>query len=100
MPEGFTAEVPAVVDRDGLRPQAMGALPLQLAAVNAAFMSTAMLTVAAAVQGDPRLLRQAAMMDANASASLTVDQIWDLCNAMVEAHGDLLPPALRVQISA
>jgi len=23
--------------------------------------------------------------------SLTVEQIWDLCNAMVEAHGDLLP---------
>ncbi len=56
--------------------------------------------VAAAVQGDPRLLRQAAMVDANTSASLTVEQIWDLCNAMVEAHGDLLPPALRVQLSA
>lgn len=100
LPETFTAEVPAVVDSDGVHPQVMGALPLQLAAVNAAFVSTGLLTVAAAVQGDPRLLRQAAMVDANTSASLTVEQIWDLCNAMVEAHGDLLPPALRVQISA
>jgi len=91
LPETFTAEVPAVVDGDGIRPQAVGAMPLQLAAVNAAFVSTGLLTVAAAVQGEPRLLRQAAMVDANTSASLTVEQIWDLCNAMVEAHGDLLP---------
>lgn len=100
LPETFTAEVPAVVDGDGVHPQAVGSLPLQLAAVNAAYVNTGLLTVAAAVQGEPRLLRQAAMVDANTSASLTVEQIWDLCNAMVEAHGDLLPPALRVQISA
>jgi alpha-galactosidase len=100
LPEAFTAEVPAVVDGDGIHPQSVGSLPLELAAVNAAYVSTGMLTVAAAVQGEPRLLRQAMMMDANTSASLTVEQIWDLCNAMVEAHGDLLPPALRVQLSA
>ncbi len=100
LPETFTAEVPAVVDADGIHPQAVGALPLQLSALNAAYVGTGMLTVAAAVRGEPRLLRQAAMIDANTSASLTVEQIWDLCNAMVEAHGDLLPPALRVQISA
>ena len=100
LPEAFTAEVPAVVDGDGVHPQAVGSLPLQLAAVNAAYVSTGMLTVAAAAQGEPRLLRQAMMMDANTSASLTVEQIWDLCNAMVEAHGDLLPPALRVRLSA
>jgi alpha-galactosidase len=100
LPEAFTAEVPAVVDGDGIHPQAVGSLPLQLAAVNAAYVSTGMLTVAAAAKGEPRLLRLAMMMDANTSASLTVEQIWDLCNAMVEAHGDLLPPALRVQLSA
>jgi alpha-galactosidase len=100
VPEAFTAEVPAVVDGDGLHPQAMGALPAQLQAVNAAYIGTGTLTVAAAVQGDPRLVRQAAMIDANMSASLTVGQIWDLCNAMVEAHGDRLPEALRVQVSA
>ncbi len=99
MPAGFTAEVPAVVDGEGIHPTAMGALPPQLAAVNAAYIGTGTLTVAAAVHGDPRLLRQAAMVDANTSASLTVEQIWDLCNAMVEAHGDLLPEALRVQVT-
>lgn len=100
MPETFTAEVPAVVDGDGVHPRAMGALPPQLAAVNAAYINTGLLTVEAAVHGDPRLVRQAAMIDANTSASLTVEQIWDLCNAMVDAHGDLLPEALRVHVSA
>ena len=100
MPAEFTAEVPATVDGDGIHPEPMGALPPQLAAVNAAYVSTGLLTVRAAVQGDPRLVRQAAMVDANTSASLTVEQIWDLCNAMVDAHGDLLPAALRVHVSA
>ena len=35
------------------------------------------------------------MVDPNAAASLTVDQIWELCNALVAAHGSLLPEALR-----
>jgi len=100
VPAAFTAEVPAVVDGRGIHPQAMGALPPQLLALNAAYIGTGTLTVRAAVEGDPRLVRQAAMVDANTSASLTVDQIWDLCNAMVEAHGDLLPEPLRVRILA
>lgn len=100
LPQAFTAEVPAVVDGSGVHPQAMSALPAQLAAVNAAYVGTGLLTVGAAVHGDPRLVRQAAMIDANTSASLTVDRIWDLCNAMVEAHGDLLPEALRGPVSA
>jgi alpha-galactosidase len=38
------------------------------------------------------------MVDPNASASLTAPQLWDLANAMVEAHGDLLPESLRVTL--
>ncbi len=35
------------------------------------------------------------MVDPNTAASLTVDQIWELCDALVAAHGPLLPEALR-----
>ena len=49
------------------------------------------LTMHAALNEDPRAIRQAAMLDPNAAATLTVDQIWDLCDALVAAHGDLLP---------
>ena len=53
------------------------------------------LVVAAAVEGDPRHIRHAAMADPATAATLTVDQIWDLCDAMVAAHGDALPEPLR-----
>ncbi|WP_130491031.1 alpha-galactosidase [Motilibacter rhizosphaerae] len=99
LPAGFTIEVPADVDATGVRPRPAGALPTQCAAVNAAYCSTGMLTVEAAVTGDPRKVRQAAMVDANTSASLTVDRIWALCDALVAAHGDLLPEPLRVPVA-
>jgi alpha-galactosidase len=95
LPAGFAVEVPAVVDGAGARPEPMGALPLPLAAVNRPYVSVGELTVAAAVTGDPRLVRQAAMADPNAAASLTLDAIWDLCDALTEAHGDRLPEGIR-----
>ena len=96
LPQGAVVEVPCTVDADGVTPLAMGALPPQCAAQNRSYLSVAELTVEAARRGDPRLVRQAVLMDPNASSTLTPDQIWDLCNDLVEAHGDLLPPALRV----
>jgi alpha-galactosidase len=35
------------------------------------------------------------MVDPNTAATLTVDQIWKLCDELTTAHGDLLPPSLR-----
>jgi alpha-galactosidase len=95
LPAGFAVEVPTVVDATGARPEPMGDLPPQLAAVNRPYVSVGELTVAAAVTGDPRLVRQAAMVDPNTAASLTVDAIWQLCDALTKAHGDLLPEPLR-----
>jgi alpha-galactosidase len=40
-------------------------------------------------------VRAAAMVDPNTAATLTVDQIWHLCDDLTVAHGDLLPPSLR-----
>ncbi|MET7399470.1 alpha-glucosidase/alpha-galactosidase [Dactylosporangium sp. NPDC005572] len=95
LPAGFAVEVPCVVDRLGVRPEAVGDLPPQCAAVNRGFVSVGELTVRAALDGDPRLVRQAAMVDPNTAATLTVEQIWDLCDELTAAHGSLLPEALR-----
>lgn len=35
------------------------------------------------------------MVDPNTSASLTVDAISELCDALTKEHGDLLPESLR-----
>ena len=99
LPHGAGVEVPALVDRLGVHPLRVGALPPQLAALNRQFLNVVDLTVRAAVEGDPRLLRQAAMLDPHTAATLTVDEIWALCDDLVAVHGDLLPAALRVQLS-
>jgi len=95
LPEGYAVEVPCVVDRLGVRPERVGALPPQCAAVNRGFVSVGELTVRAMLDGDPRLVRQAAMVDPNTAATLTLEQIWSLCDDLTRAHGDLMPEALR-----
>jgi len=39
--------------------------------------------------------RQAAMADPNTAATLPVERIWELCDELTAAHGDLIPAALR-----
>jgi alpha-galactosidase len=95
LPAGAVVEVPCTVDANGLVPVPMGALPPQCAAQNRPYLSVAELTIEAARRGDPRLVRQAVLMDPNASSTLRPEQIWDMCNELVTAHGDLLPEALR-----
>ncbi len=99
LPTDYAVEVPTAIDELGAHPMHVGDLPLQCAALNRSFASVGELTVQAALSGDPRLVRNAAMVDPNTAASLTVDAIWDLCNALTAAHGDLLPEALRAPIA-
>lgn len=95
LPNGFAVEVPTVLDSLGAHPVAAGDLPAQCAALNRNYIGPGELAVRAAVDGDPRLVPAAAMMDPNTSATLTVDEIWQLCAELTVAHGDLLPEALR-----
>ncbi len=99
LPAGVAVEVPALLDSLGAHPMKVGDLPPQCAALNRNFLGPVDLTVRAAVEGDPRLVRAAAMVDPNTAASLTVDQIWDLCDELTAAHGDLLPEALRQPVT-
>jgi alpha-galactosidase len=99
LPPGSGIEVPAVVDALGVRPIAMGALPPQCAALNRGFLNVAELVVHAALTGDPYAVRQAAMVDPATAAQVDVTTIWDLCNAMVEAHGDRLAEPLRATLT-
>ena len=80
---------------EGVHPVPMGALPPQVAAVNRPYLSVAALTVEAMRTGDPALVRQAVLVDPNASSSLTPDAIWALCDELTAAHGDRIPAALR-----
>jgi alpha-galactosidase len=98
LPHGSGVEVPCVLDGEGARPQAVDALPPACAALNRQFLSVVELTVQAAAQARPELVRRALMVDPNTAATLSVDAIWRLADDMVGAHGDLLPEALRGQL--
>ncbi|MFE7074865.1 alpha-glucosidase/alpha-galactosidase [Streptomyces sp. NPDC057620] len=98
LPASGTVEVPCLVDALGVQPTRVGPLPAQLAALNRNYLSMNELVVRAAVEDDPRSIRQAAMADPATAAALPVERIWDLCDDMVRAHGDLLQPSLRVTL--
>ncbi len=101
LPDGAVVEVPCRVDADGIHPLAVGAIPTQGAALNRVYLSVAELTVEAALTGDPDRIRQAVLADGNANSTLTPEQIWAMCDDLVEAHADLLPTTLggRVQLT-
>jgi len=94
LPEGAAVEVPCDVDASGVVPQAFGSIPAAGAALNRTYLSVAGLTIRAALEGDPELVRRAVLVDANASSSLTPEQIWALCDDLTEAHARYLPVAL------
>ena len=95
LPDGVAVEVPTLLDALGAHPMMVGDLPPQCAALNRSFLGPVDLAVRAAVDGDPRLVRAAAMVDPNTAATLTADQIWQLCDELTIAHADLLPEPLR-----
>lgn len=98
LPADSVVEVPCLVDASGVQPTRVGALPPQCAALNRAYVSVTDLVVRAATDGDPRHIRHAAMADPATAATLPVERIWDLCDDLVRAHGELLQPELRAEL--
>ncbi|WP_375490762.1 alpha-galactosidase [uncultured Jatrophihabitans sp.] len=97
-PAGAGIEVPCLLGSDGVRPRSVPALPSQCAALNRQFLAVVELTVRAAVEGRPELVRHALMADPNTAATVSLDTIWALADAMVEAHGALLAEPLRQRL--
>jgi alpha-galactosidase len=91
LPEGCCVEVPCLVDRNGIQPTAIGALPPQLAALMQSNVNVQGLTVEAALTGRRDHIYHAAMMDPHTGAELDLQQIWSLVDELIDAHGDWLP---------
>ena len=86
LPWDACVEVPCLVDANGITPTYVGALPLQLAAMNSTNIYPQMLTIEAAHTGCLETLYQAALMDPHTAAQLSTDEIISLCNSLIEAH--------------
>jgi alpha-galactosidase len=95
LPEGTCVEVPCVIERNGLRPTQVLDYPPHLAALNRTYANVVELTVRAVLDERPDYIRIAALLDPNASATLTLDEVDALCDELTLAHGDLIPAGLR-----
>ncbi len=93
LPDECCVEVPCSAGADGIRPTPVGALPPQLAALNRTFLNVVELTVRAALDESRDHVYQAALMDPNTAATLTVSETIAMCDDLFEAHRELLPPA-------
>jgi alpha-galactosidase len=95
LPDGCCVEVPCLVDRNGIQPTRIGALPPHLAALMQTNINVQNLTVEAIVTSNKEHIYHAAMLDPHTAAELDLDQIWSLVDDLLKAHGDWIPRSLR-----
>ncbi len=95
LPPDCCVEVPCDLSLRAAKPRAVGALPVQLAALNRTFLNVVELTVTAALSGTREHVYQAALLDPNTAATLTTSQTVAMCDELLAAHSDLMPPGLR-----
>jgi alpha-galactosidase len=91
LPQESCVEVPCLVDKNGIQPTRIGNLPPHLAALIQTNINVQALTVEAALTKKREHIYHAAMLDPHTAAELDLEQIWDLVDALIKAHGDWLP---------
>ena len=100
LPQGACVEVPCLVDRNGVQPTAIGALPTHLAALMQTNVNVQALTVDAVVTGNRDSIYHAAMLDPHTAAELDLDQIWHLVDDLIDAHGTEFLPEFATRPAA
>jgi alpha-galactosidase len=95
LPPEACVEVPCLVDHNGVQPTAVGALPLQLAALNRTNIGVQTLAVQAALTGERENVYHAVAVDPLTAAMCTLEQARSMTDELFEAHDALLPASLR-----
>lgn len=98
LPEGACVEVPVFVDKGGFHPVHVGALPPQCAALNHVNVMVEEMAVEAALTGDPTLVFYACAYDPLTAAVLSLAEIKDMVNEMLEQNRDYLPQFKRFKV--
>ena len=91
LPDNCCVEVPCLVDNKGFHPQEIGNLPEHLAALMRTNINVQILTAQAALTNKKEHIYHAAMLDPLTAANLSVDEIHEMTDEMIEAHGTYLP---------
>jgi len=92
LPRTAIVEAPTLVDRTGLHHAQVGELPPQLVGYMQPHITQHELFIRAAMEGRRDHVYQACMFDPLTAAKLRPDQIVEMCDEMIAAYGDELPP--------
>lgn len=90
LPPGGSVKVPLDVDSSGFRPRQVGSLPAGPAARTAPLAHEQAMVARAIIDKDLDLLRQAILVDPNTAASLTVPQIREVTDELLDANESFL----------
>ncbi len=91
LPAEACVEVPCLVDGKGVHGTYVGALPVQCAAMNMTNINVQLLTIEAARTRKLEHIYQAAMLDPHTASELSIDDIKNMVDDLIDAHGDFLP---------
>ncbi len=91
LPAEACVEVPCLVDGKGVHGTYVGALPVQCAAMNMTNINVQLLTIEAAKTRKLEHIYQAAMLDPHTASELSIDDIKNMVDDLIVAHGDFLP---------
>lgn len=97
LPSECAVEVPCLVDDLGIQPTHIGELPLQLTALIRTNINVQELTVRAMMTENREHIFHAAMMDPHTAAELDLQQVWDLVDDLIVAHGEWMPQWARMR---
>ena len=91
LPNDAVVEIPCLVDGAGIQGAYVGALPPQCAAMNMTNINVQQLTIEAILTRKKEHIYHAAMLDPHTAGELSLDDIIKLCDALIEAHGNMMP---------
>jgi alpha-galactosidase len=91
LPQDACVEVPVWASRKGLSPVHVGALPAQCAMLTNLSSSIEEMAVEAAISGNPRLVYQAICHDPLTASVLSLAEIKEMVNCMLEKNQAYLP---------
>ena len=91
LPTNCCVEVPCKIDGSGFVPQKIGKLPEHLSALMRTNINVQILTAEAALTKKREHIYHAALLDPLTSSNLSIDEIYNMVDELLEAHGNYLP---------
>lgn len=98
LPNDVCVEVPVFVDKGGLHPVHVGPLPPQCLALNHVNVMVEEMAVEAALTGNPELAYLACAYDPLTAAVLSLAEIKEMVNEMLEQNRDYLPQFTHFEV--